>query len=271
MTPEEFFTLLQGELEQNETMHKYYKFHQNDASFYFRKNYFLARLNYIYDLIKDPNAAIWDCGCGYGTTCLFLAMNGIKTFGTTLEFYFDTIEERKKYWSQFGNTDLFSYAYEDLFSEGAYSEKYDVLILQDTLHHLEPIDQALNILNQSLKPGGILIAIEENGQNLIQSAKLYKYRGNKRIITIFDEKLQKDILLGNENIRSMKHWTRLFEEKNFKIDQSSVQYIRYYLPFMYNAENAASLFERENLMQRHSSIRKKYFFFGINFVAKKNN
>ena len=59
--------------------------------------------------------AIWDCGCGYGTTCIFLALNGIETYGTTLEFYFETVQKRKEYWSRYGDTSLFTCTYENLF------------------------------------------------------------------------------------------------------------------------------------------------------------
>jgi len=271
MTPEAFFELFLHELVQNDEMHRYYKFLQGDKSFHFRRNYFLTRLNYVYDHIDSPNLEIWDCGCGYGTTCLFLAMNGIKTYGTTLEFYFDTIEKRKHFWNQYGDSSLFSYAYEDLFSTGSTTGKYDVIIVQDTLHHLEPIEKALSIFYDSLNTGGKILAIEENGQNLIQSLKLYKQRGSKRIITIYDEKLGKEILLGNENIRGIEKWRALFEKNNFKIDDTSIEFIRYYLPFMYNKANPERLKEKEFDIQKKSNFRKKYFFFGINFIANKSD
>jgi hypothetical protein len=63
---------------------------ENPASFEFRKSYVTQRLHYILDHLPTPDAAIWDCGCGYGTTAIFLALNGYKVHGTTLEFYFST-------------------------------------------------------------------------------------------------------------------------------------------------------------------------------------
>jgi SAM-dependent methyltransferase len=269
MSPEHFFELFLKELEQREEMHRYYKFLGKASSFHFRKNYFLERLRYISSQIKDPSKSVWDCGSGYGTTCLFLAMNGISTHGTTLEFYYETVAKRYEYWNQFGDASLFTCSYENLFDSPPPANSYDIIIVQDTLHHLEPIQEALKIFHTALNAGGKVIAIEENGNNIIQNLKLYKYRGNKRIISQWDEKLQKNILIGNENIRSLKSWTGLFEANHFDIPRDSVQYIRYYLPYRYSKTDPEVLLRQEQELQRKSHFRKEYFFFGLNFVAQK--
>lgn len=115
-----------------------------------------------------------------------------------------------------------------------------------------------------------MLSVEENGSNIIQRAKLYKYRGSKRIITIWDEKLQKDILIGNENIRSLKTWQGLFEKNGFGILPASVNYVRYYLPFQYKNADPEKLLAREREIQQTDNWRREYFFFGLNFVAVKN-
>ncbi len=270
VTPEQFFELLLKELEVHQEMQSYYKFLGEQGSFHFRRNYFVQRLKYIFQQVKDGhNLNILDVGCGYGTTCIFLALNGIKAHGTTLEFYFESINKRKQYYAQFGNTDLFTCSYENLFDQPPAKEVYDVILVQDTLHHLEPIDDALRIFNQSLKKGGRVVSIEENGNNIIQSIKLYKYRGNKRIITFYDEKLKKDILLGNENIRSLKKWSGLFEKAGFKVAADSVNYVRYFLPMHYKNADPHELLQKEQLIQSKPGWKREYFFFGLNFVAVK--
>lgn len=274
MSPEQFFELLLKELEVHTEMQPYYKFLGKQSSWHFRRNYFLQRLRYIHKYLVEGKAkgkelSIWDCGCGYGTTCLYLAMNGIATHGTTLEFYYETVEKRKKYWGQFGDTSLFTCTYENLFDNRPAPASYDWIIVQDTLHHLEPINDALQIFKDSLRPGGKVLSIEENGNNIIQRAKLYKYRGNKRIITIWDEKLQKDILIGNENIRSLEKWEHLFVANGFGIKGDSVQYVRYYLPIQYRFSDPETLLRKEHEIQSTPNFRREYFFFGLNFVAEK--
>lgn len=270
MSPERFFELMLKELEVHTEMQPYYKFLSNKSSWHFRRNYFLQRLRYIKNHITDLNASIWDCGCGYGTTCLFLAMNGIRTYGTTLEFYYDTVQKRKEYWSQYGDTSLFTCTYENLFDNRPAANSYDWIIVQDTLHHLEPIDDALHIFNDSLRPHGKVLSIEENGNNIIQRLKLYKYRGNKRIITIWDEKLQKEILIGNENIRSLEGWKKLFEKNGFHVLHNSIQYIRYFLPLRYRFSDPEKLLRKEHhIQEKNKSLRREYLFFGLNFIAEK--
>ncbi|MEG2070372.1 MAG: class I SAM-dependent methyltransferase, partial [Bacteroidales bacterium] len=183
-----FFQHLYNELEENNSLYPYYKLNRGSiAQQQFRKAYYLQRLNYIDRHVdRSIHPAIWDCGCGFGSTCFYFAMNGIASRGTTIEFYIDQIETRKKYWNRFGNAELFEYAYENLFDNPPAEEKYDYIILQDTLHHIEPLDKALAIFYRSLKKGGKLILVEENGSSIIRSLILYLKRGNKRVIKIYD-------------------------------------------------------------------------------------
>jgi SAM-dependent methyltransferase len=277
MSPEQFFEVMLKELEVHTEIQSLYKFLGQKSSRHFRHNYFLERLRYIKKYLVDaPGAdkfrnevAIWDCGCGYGTTCIFLAMNGIKTFGTTLEHYFETVNKRKEYWHKYGDTSLFSCSYENLFDNRPAPASYDWIIVQDTLHHLEPIDDALKIFNDSLRKNGKVLSIEENGNNIIQRVKLYKYRGNKRIITIWDERLHKDILRGNENIRSLADWRHLFDKNSFRFLPDSIQYIRYYLPIWYRFSDSEKLLQKEQKIQTSKGLRREYFYFGLNFVAEK--
>lgn len=273
MSPEQFFDIFLEELKGLPELSHYYKFHTSVQDFEFRKAYFLQRLHYIDRQVKAYQSShqgplqIWDCGCGYGTTCLYLAMNGIATFGTTLEFYFDFIQQRKSYWKSYGNSDLFECSYEDMTLEQPANQSIDIVIVQDTLHHLEPIDKALTTFRDVLKPEGILISVEENGQNIIQNLKLFKQRGNKRIISFWDEKLQRTITMGNENIRSMAKWTSLFEQAQLSIDASQTEYIRVLPPFFYKGNTSQEMIAKERSMG--NVFLHHFFYFGINFVAKR--
>jgi len=272
MTVEEFFEHFVEELKENEDLRYYYKYLEDDSRFEYRKAYFCQRLQYIQNqIIQQKQPRIWDCGCGFGTTAIFLAINGISSHGTTLEHYIKQLPKRLEYWSKFGDMSLFSYSYEDLFDHQFEVASYDLIIIQDTLHHLEPLQDALKIFNKVLSEQGQLLIIEENGNNVIQNAKLFLQRGNKRIIEIYDEKLDKHILLGNENIRSLGKWKREFGKQGFQIKEDSVQYIRYYLPFMFPNDQAKEKVEKEQLLWKKNSFLKEYFFFGINFLVEKSN
>jgi SAM-dependent methyltransferase len=270
MTIEEFFTLFISELKDNKTLWPYYKFLQasNQSVYNFRINYFLERLRYIQNQIEKKDSKIWDCGCGYGTTAIFLTLKGFEVYGNTLEFYHEQIGKRLNYWSKFGNLDKLKLDHNDIFETNAVS-KYDYVITQDTLHHLEPIDQAIGILSDSLNTGGKLIVIEENGSNYIKRLKYFIQRGNKKIIELHDEKLNKTILLGNENIRPVDTWAKLLSSRNLQIDKDSVEYVRIFPPSMYRFFNSEEVVLKEKHIWERYHLLKKYFFFGVNFTASK--
>jgi len=94
MDIEHFFELLLKELEVNTSLQNLYRFLKDKKSFYFRKAYFIQRLEYVKNNVAIQDASIWDCGCGYGTTGIFLALNGYNVHGTTVEYYYDHIPER---------------------------------------------------------------------------------------------------------------------------------------------------------------------------------
>lgn len=267
MNTQEFFDTLLQEIKINKNLQGYYRFLQSEKLFEFRKSYYLQRLDYIDRHITKPKAKIWDVGCGYGTTGIFLTLNGHQVTGNTLEYYFDEIPNRIEFWKAKGNLDHLNLDYANLFDSPP-KEKFDYIIVQDTLHHLEPIDKAIEILKTRLLPNGKIIVVDENGSNIIQRIKLYKQRGNKRIIEIYDEKLKKSILLGNENIRSVKQWKELFGKAFLKVDESTIEYNRFYPPFFYSnqEEKTLSILQKEQNLVKKALLRN-YLFFGLSFVV----
>lgn len=269
MDVDEFFELLLEELNQNQELKGYYRFLDDESKFAFRKAYFVQRLKYISEHVTDKSSTIWDCGSGYGTTCIYLAINGFKSFGSTLEYYYKEIPNREKYWSKYGDMSLMSSEYADIYDSHPKENSVDIIILQDTLHHLEPLQDALAIFKKVLKPGGKIILIEENGSNIIQNIKLFKQRGNKRVIKYYDEKLGKEIIMGNENIRSHEKWKAEFEKQNFRILESETEYIRYFLPPKFKKSDMNDLIKQEQKIAIKNQFLKKYFFFGINYIIEK--
>jgi 2-polyprenyl-3-methyl-5-hydroxy-6-metoxy-1,4-benzoquinol methylase len=274
MNPLEFFDLFDAELPRYDTSQKintYYKFLRKGPLYGWRKSYFVQRLEYIYENIVKNNgskdALVWDIGCGFGTSGLFLAMNGIRTMGLTLESYHHIIAERKKYWRQFGNAELFSYTVEDLFETAYGKETFDFILVQDTLHHIEPVSRGVSIMQQSLKSDGKLVVVDENGSNIILRAMLYKLRGNNRIIEGFDENLKRNVVMGNENVRSLKQWERIINDNGFAV--SDIQYIKFLPPYVMNENNFQQLNIIEQKLWRKYPFLREGFFWGLNFVCQK--
>lgn len=272
MKKEQFLLHFLEELKENRALYPYYKLIDGSSlRRQFRQAYFMQRLSYLEKHIKIDSAHnILDCGCGYGTTGIFLAMNGCASRGTTLEFYAGQIEQRRRFWSRYGDVSLFEYAYENIFDTPPLPESYDYIILQDTLHHIEPVEKGLEIFYSALKPTGKLILIEENGASWLKSLMLFLKRGSKKVIEVYDERLQKNILMGNENIRSEKRWRQLFDKTGFVIDESSVQYIRVMPPCLYFRQTTDEVIAREQHWAESSRFLKHHAFMGLNMVLKKS-
>ncbi|MCU0349177.1 MAG: class I SAM-dependent methyltransferase [Saprospiraceae bacterium] len=272
MSVEQFFELFYEELKSREKLREYYKFHEDPSKLPFRKSYFCQRLQYVLEQIQETGVAspkIWDCGCGYATTQIFLALNGFASRGTTLEFYYKEIHSRLAFWSNYGDMSLVKTSYEDVFSTDISPSSEDIIIVQDTLHHLEPLQQSLSIFYKTLKPGGVLIAIEENGNNLIQRLKLYKQRGNNRIIEYYDEGLGRTVKMGNENIRPYPVWRQEFVKAGFEMKEDKMNYVRFFPPSFFHRKTSEKVMQQEQALWRRFGLLREYFFFGVNFVAKK--
>lgn len=267
MQKEEFYQHLCEELRENRSLYPYYKLVDGSVSQQqFRKAYFLQRLEYLdkhIDLTANPT--IWDCGCGYGSTDLYLAMNGQPAYGTTIEFYAEQIERRKQFWGKFGDSSLFTYEYANVFDQDIPEEKYDYIILQDTLHHIEPLEDGLRIFHKALKKGGKLVLIEENGGCILKRAMLFRQRGRKRVISVYDDVLKKEVLMGNENIRNESQWCEAFARTGFVLEPHSVQYIRHCFPWKYNAHNMLQVIDREQYLAQNKK-RCHYTYFGLNMT-----
>lgn len=264
ISAETFFDLLIEEIQTHPKLQGYYRFLQNPSTFVWRKAYFIQRLRYIEAHIGGLSN-VWDVGSGYGTTGFFLALNGHNVHGSTLEYYFKEIPQRVQFWSQHGDVSSFTTDYEDLF-DTSFSKTFDAVVVQDTIHHTEPIDEALSIIAASLKPGGKVIVVEENGNNIIQRTKLYRQRGNNRVMRLYDEQLGKEILMGNENIRSLRQWKQLFERVGLQIESGSEEYVRVLPPQLFGSDMEKGI-ERENRLLNASRLIKEYFFFGLSFCA----
>jgi SAM-dependent methyltransferase len=271
MEIDRFIAILEEELHENADLRKYYRFLNNKNLYLFRKAYFQQRLEYIARIVGNKDAAIWDCGCGYGTTGFYLALNGYKVYGTTIEYYIDLIGERQKFWEKHGDMNRFIIEYQNIFRDPPAPQSYDYIILQDVLHHLEPLDEALRILHDSLKPGGRLVCVEENGNNIIQSFKLFLKRGNRRIITISDHQSGEEILLGNENIRSLSKWNKEFKKHHLVVDEKSQEYIRLLPPFFFNRRNFQRIISFEQNTWKQFPLLKEYFYSGVNFTARRED
>ena len=268
MNVPEFLNHLVAELEVNPGLRSYYRLLENPSRFHWRKAYLEQRLLFVERQLGTTPKTILDVGCGYGSTAIFACLNGHRVKGTTLEFYFEQIQRRRAYWERFGDLSGMEVVYENLFDGPEEAGHYDHIIVQDTLHHLEPIGEACARLFTKLKPGGSLIVVEENGCHPFIRAKNFATRGFNRVGEIWDERLGKMIPFGNENARGLRKWTRILDKAGLRVDPASVEFVRMLPPFCFTAENYDHRIRSEQMLNQNR-LFAHYLFFGFNFVAVK--
>jgi 2-polyprenyl-3-methyl-5-hydroxy-6-metoxy-1,4-benzoquinol methylase len=90
-------------------------------------------------------------------------------------------------------------------------EPFDVIWMEQALHHLEPRAEVMEKLASLLKPGGYLVASEANALNPIMQIKLFVERGFDTIGTTVDSE-GKTHLYGNERILTVSGLRRAAEQ-----------------------------------------------------------
>ncbi len=267
MDVQNFLELFIRELEDNRDLQSYYHLLDSKQRFLWRKAYLEQRLTYIDSHLGTTSGKIWDAGCGYGTTAIFMALNGYEVLGNTLEFYYEKINPRLEFWSKFGNLDKLKFEYADLYDMPDSDSRYDAIIAQDTLHHLEPAKHAVGIFNRSLKQNGKLIVAEENGGSIFISLKNFSKRGFKKTTTYYDERLGKSISIGNENAKGLQSWKQILQVSGLTL--VDFEYIRFLPPFFFNNRNYTRMIGWERQTGKKTTLLREILFFGINFTAVK--
>jgi SAM-dependent methyltransferase len=260
----EFFV---RELEKNPELHAYYRLLERNGKFHWRKAYLEQRLEYVNNHLGITSGRIWDVGCGYATTSIFLALNGYDILGNTLEFYYDKIARRLDYWSQFGKLDNLKIEYANVFDMPVAPGQFDVIIAQDTLHHLEPVQEAMDRFRNALKHGGRLVVTEENGNCVFIFLKNFSKRGFKRVTDYYDERLGKNIRFGNENARSLHTWRKILERSGLRLMEQESERVRLLPPWCFNQENYRQQILWEKKAGKVIPGLQEILFFGINFTA----
>lgn len=265
-----FLELFVRELEINPELHAYYRLLEKNGKFHWRKAYLEQRLAYVHNHLGISSGTIWDVGCGYATTSIFLALNGYDIMGNTIEFYYDKIARRLDYWSQFGGLDNLKIEYANVFDMSVAPGRFDVIIAQDTLHHLEPVQEAMDRFRKALKQSGRLVVTEENGSCFFILLKNFSKRGFKRVTELYDERLGKNIRFGNENARSLQAWRKILERSGFLLVEEKSERIRLLPPWCFNQENYPQRILWEKKVGKVIPGLREILFFGINFTAVKD-
>jgi ubiquinone/menaquinone biosynthesis C-methylase UbiE len=110
-------------------------------------------------------------GCGTGTKELRWAGTGRLARLDAFDLSSDAIEAAKAAAAAAGVSDVTRFFVGDLFELPEESAQYDIVIFEDSLHHLTPLVRAVQKTERLLRPGGYVVINEYVGENRQQMSR----------------------------------------------------------------------------------------------------
>lgn len=244
------------------------------------KNY-LAKTKEIFELInKNKNLKILEIGTGCGTQAIWFSMNNAKVTSIDVKPQrLNVALERKKILEeQFRfqlDLKLLNYDFFEFYNENR-SEKYDIVWMEQTYHHIEPRKTLIPAIKDLLKKGGYIVFSESNALNPIIQLNLFLYRvrmykklynwgffksflgGFKTVDSWINSKGKRQDY-GVERITRKSTLEKLLKDNNFKIIESK------YFGVLPNRIELRSLYFLENLPSRILPFVFQYY----NLVVQK--
>lgn len=178
-------------------------------------------------LESKSNAKIMDLGCGTGSVSLYIAGKlGCRGEVIGIDINEDRLlcarERLKILENEIGSKLNCTFKKENVLSLNR-GEKFDLVYLEETLHHMEPRCEIVRKISDLIKNDGVLIVSEANAYNPLMQLHLFTKRGFKTIRNKIDQNGQ-TFLYGVERIMTPKRVTKLFGENGLHV--KSLRYLR---------------------------------------------
>jgi SAM-dependent methyltransferase len=209
---------------------RYYSNYRKDFGGYLKRAWTDRHLELDRELeafVNKSNIKIMDLGCGTGSVSLYIAgklQGKCQVVGVDInaERLFCARERQKVLERNIG----FKLSCEFIESNVLFFDekrKFDLIYLEETLHHMEPRVEVVRKISNLLTNGGTLIISEVNAYNPFMQLHLFKKRGLRTV----KEKMGKNgqaVLYGVERILTASKVAKLFTAHNLKV--RSLRYFR---------------------------------------------
>jgi 2-polyprenyl-3-methyl-5-hydroxy-6-metoxy-1,4-benzoquinol methylase len=216
---------------------------QKTRAIEFRALFFALRiqpvLTYVEDFVKINGRSphILDLGCGFGMESLLICHAGAKVHAIDVSREKIALAPRllRVYQINHGVKLDISFEFVNLFRFSTV-QQYDAVYSSATLHHIEPVAEAMRVIAGLIKSGGKFFLSDENGANIIQQLAIQKQLGwiAPRVVWQADPETGKMQLYGNENIRPGFLWARFL--RNACLIPRSIKYCRFFPPLPVSIE-----------------------------------
>ncbi len=117
---------------------------------------YLSEMGALFTLLPEPPARLLDVGCGTGWTSCFFGKGGYEVVGLDIAEDMIKYANQNKEREQLDNVSFVVRDYENI----NYKNEFDCAVFHESLHHAEDEGEALKMVYQALKPGGICVTSE---------------------------------------------------------------------------------------------------------------
>lgn len=215
--------LLSGE--EKRSFDNYYKSYKKLFGKYTKFHYSQQTKELMETLSNFHRPLCLEIGCGCGTESLWIAYRGgaiVKGIDIKEE-RLSVARKRKEILEETINMSLpCSFEKRSLF-ELDEKNKFDIIWMEQTLHHLEPRSLAFDKISELIKEGGYVIISEANAWDPFLQVKLLLHRGFSTINEFVDESGFKH-MYGDERILTPYRICKELEKRH--IVKRSVRYFR---------------------------------------------
>jgi len=170
------------------------------------------------------NPSVLEVGCGCGTESLWVAFRGAEVRAIDVKASrIEVAAKRLEVIRTILNEPL-KCVFEKLsLLDLSNRSQYDIIWMEQTLHHLEPRREILDKLVDLLKPGGYIVISEANSLNPLLQIVLFAKRGWKTVKTYKDE-FGGEHPYGNERVLSARVLCKSLETRG--IETVKIRYFR---------------------------------------------
>lgn len=204
---------------EQKTFDSYYKSYKNNFGAYIKKNYEEQSRELFQKLAEFDIPRVLEVGFGCGTESLWMALNGIDIKAIDVEPRFLAVAElRKKILEQIAGVKIrCEFKLVPLLDLND-NDKFNIVWMEQTFHHLEPREDVLDKLARIVKTGGYVVFSETNFWNPLNQILLFKRRGFRTVID------HAGVIWGNERILPAYVLQKSLKKRCFKT--VNVRYFR---------------------------------------------
>ena len=171
-----------------------------------------------------PGLRVLEIGFGLGTESLWLALQGANVLAIDIIGQFvEAAKRRQEILEQYIGRRLNCEFRRVSILELEEEEGFDLVWAEQTFHHLEPRNHAVDKIVSLIRPGGHIVISEVNALNPFLQFQLFLARGMNMYSTHIDED-GKEILIGRERIITAPRLKQIFARR--RIHCRSIRYFR---------------------------------------------